>query len=179
MAERKAASSATRLPAHVNRMLNSSELILFVLLTHRHDAGSAPSDSLRMRPWGYHLIVDLDGCSEQSITYEVHIKDMIRVLVSRIGMKAHGDCQMSHFAEHTPEAAGWTAVQLIETSSITAHFSDEGRDAYIDIFSCKEFDRPTVISVLREYMQPDSVKFREIQRDAKYQGEHDEAGNYF
>ena len=35
---------------------------------------------------------------------------------------------------------GFQLVQLIETSNICGHFANASRAAYLDIFSCKQFD---------------------------------------
>jgi S-adenosylmethionine/arginine decarboxylase-like enzyme len=69
-------------------------------------------------------------------------------------MKAYGPPLLQHFAEHLPEAAGYSLVQLIETSAITGHFCDTSGDAYIDIFSCKDFDAAVAVDVVREVFRP-------------------------
>jgi S-adenosylmethionine/arginine decarboxylase-like enzyme len=43
---------------------------------------------------------------------------------------------------------GYTLVQLIETSNITAHFVEETDDLYLDVFSCKEFEEKDVIQMI-------------------------------
>jgi hypothetical protein len=43
--------------------------------------------------------------------------------------KAYGAPVLEHFAEHLPEAAGYSPVQLIETSAITGHFCDLSSEA--------------------------------------------------
>ena len=62
-----------------------------------------------------------------AVTSRDRIAAFIEELVPAIGMKAYGEPQIVHFAEHNPEAAGYTLIQLIETSSITAHFVDRSR----------------------------------------------------
>ena len=61
-------------------------------------------------------------------------------------MVASGEPNIKHFATHNEDAAGYSLVQLIETSSITGHFVDKNGDCYIDIFSCKAFDIETAKS---------------------------------
>ena len=53
-------------------------------------------------------------------------------------MKAYGDPIVVDFGED-PKVSGFSAMQLIETSDITAHFSNKTNRAYIDVFSCKPF----------------------------------------
>ena len=68
-------------------------------------------------------------------------------------MNAYGAPLLEHFAEHLPEAAGYSLVQLIETSAITGHFCDRSGDAYVDIFSCK-FAAELAVEVVRAAFRP-------------------------
>lgn len=73
-------------------------------------------------------------------------------LVKRIDMVPHGRPQIQHFG--TENKAGYTLVQLIETSNIVAHFVEETDDMYLDVFSCKEFDPKTVEVIVQKYFYP-------------------------
>lgn len=59
-------------------------------------------------------------------------------LCELIGMKRYGDCQIIHFGEG--RVAGYSMIQLIETSLISGHFANDTNRAYLDIFSCKGYD---------------------------------------
>ena len=89
--------------------------------------------------WGKHLIIDMTAGDKERVRSAAHISRFVETLVETIGMRAYGAPLLEHFAEHVPEAAGYSLVQLIETSAITGHFCDLSGDAYIDIFSCKDF----------------------------------------
>ena len=80
-------------------------------------------------------------------------------------MKAYGEPQVVHFADGT-DKAGWTVLQLIETSNITGHFLDHNGDLYLDVFSCKTFSEHTVLSALKLFFSPDEIKHQVIWRDA-------------
>jgi S-adenosylmethionine/arginine decarboxylase-like enzyme len=67
-------------------------------------------------------------------------------------MKAYGEPQIIHFGEDNK--AGYTLVQLIETSNITAHFCEQDNAAFIDIFSCKEFDPKDAKRVVDQFFRP-------------------------
>lgn len=81
-------------------------------------------------------------------------------------MRAFGEPVCEHFATHDPDAAGYSLVQLIETSSITGHFVDRNGDAYIDVFSCKPFDVETARAVVREYFRPAAIRVTYLTRQA-------------
>jgi S-adenosylmethionine/arginine decarboxylase-like enzyme len=119
-----------------------------------------------MKPWGQHLILDIAGCND-NVRKESAIKAFVKELVSSIDMEAYGEPVIKHFAEHLKDAAGYSMVQLIETSAITGHFSDNNKDAYLDIFSCKSFDNDKVIAVIEKYFSPRNIHMISLSRDAK------------
>lgn len=118
--------------------------------------------------WGYHLMLDVAGCEAAKSTDPVHIAAFSRELVQRIGMIAYGEPQVVHFADHCADKAGWTLVQLIETSNICAHFLDKNGDLYLDVFSCKEFNSETVRQTVREFFNPEYIRSNFTTRDARY-----------
>ena len=109
------------------------------------------------KPWGQHLVLDLGGCNE-NICRKENISDFVKELVKAIKMVAYGEPIIVHFAEHSYEAAGYSLVQLIETSAIMGHFSDNNRDAYLDIFSCKSIDKDKAIQVVKKHFAPQQIR---------------------
>ena len=63
-----------------------------------------------------------------------------------------GEPLIHHFG--SGNKAGYTLVQLIETSNITAHFCEETNDMYLDVFSCKPFDPSVVEGVVYQHFGP-------------------------
>jgi len=89
--------------------------------------------------WGLLASINLYDCDPKKITDLNVIRDFIKKLCAEIDMKPHGEPLMGKFGEDSLE--GYSALQFIETSSITVHFDDKlGDRAFIDIFSCKYFD---------------------------------------
>ena len=60
--------------------------------------------------------------------------------------------------------SGYTLVQLIETSSITAHFSENTGSIYLNVFSCKEFDPDDAAMFCKKYFGANGMKKRFIVR---------------
>jgi len=90
-------------------------------------------------PWGWHLALNLYDCCPELITSAETIRDYVIKLCDLIQMHRYGDPFIVHFGQDK-RVAGYSLVQLIETSSISGHFANESNAAYIDIFSCKKFD---------------------------------------
>ena len=49
---------------------------------------------------------------------------------------------------------------------MTGHFCDASGDAYLDVFSCKDFDSEVAVGVVGRHLKPDSIKKVELLRDA-------------
>src|SRR4051794_10549520 len=116
--------------------------------------------------WGHHLLLDLAGCRLATVRSAPELRAFVTELVDAIDMVAFGEPLLAHFADHVPAAAGWSLVQLIETSSITGHFCDASGDAYLDVFSCKAFAPETAIEVVERRLQPRRGAARFVPRAA-------------
>ena len=114
--------------------------------------------------WGYHLLLDASHCHQTAIRSKKTIADFVKKVVKEINMKAYGRPRIVNFG--TGKRKGYTLVQLIQTSDITAHFSEEEGSAYVDIFSCKEFDQKTAIHVFRSFFHPQRIRSRFLKRQA-------------
>lgn len=101
------------------------------------------------RYWGYHLTLDVGGCDLGKITDPKNIENFAKQLVKDIDMVAYGEPQIVNFG--SGNKAGYTLVQLIETSNICAHFVNESQTMYLDVFSCKDFDPSVVDKLVYEY----------------------------
>jgi S-adenosylmethionine decarboxylase len=116
--------------------------------------------------WGKHLVLDCSSCDREAVQSADAIRTFSEDLVASIGMVAYGEPVLAHFATHLPEAAGYSLVQLIETSAVTGHFCDASGDAYLDVFSCKDFDTEVAIGVVERHLRPESIRRVELSRDA-------------
>lgn len=108
-----------------------------------------------MTYWGYHLILDASKCLKPKISSKANIESFANTLVKRIDMVPFGAPQVQHFG--SGNKAGYTLVQLIETSNICAHFVEETSDMYLDVFSCKPFNPSDVEAMVGLYFSPKMV----------------------
>ena len=125
------------------------------------------SDYTSMNTWGKHLILDAAKCRPVSIRSSENIYNYTKDLVKKIDMVAYGEPQIVMFGSGNKK--GYTLVQLIETSNITAHFVEETDDLYLDVFSCKDFDPHVVTGLIAEYFNPHSVTTHVLHRQAELQ----------
>jgi S-adenosylmethionine/arginine decarboxylase-like enzyme len=102
-----------------------------------------------MKPWGYHTSLDCAGCNPELMQNKLLVRAWILHLVAEIGMTPVGAPIIEYTAGDHPDKAGFTVVQIIVTSSITAHFVDASGHIYVDVFSCREFSTATVQASIR------------------------------
>jgi len=117
-----------------------------------------------VKAWGYHLTVDAGNCNPTAIRSKKTIETFVKKLVSAIDMVAFGKPRIVMFG--TGNKKGYTLVQLIETSNIMAHFTEETNDIYFDIFSCKSFSPKVALGVIDEYFNPARKHVRFMKRQA-------------
>ena len=116
--------------------------------------------------WGYHLVLDCARCNKDCIKSEDNIRAFLSDLLVKTDMKPWGDPIIANLQDCEDHIKGYSAVQLIHTSSITCHFSDMTGDSYIDVFSCKDFDVDSVIKCIENFFAPENIIQTLIHRDA-------------
>jgi S-adenosylmethionine/arginine decarboxylase-like enzyme len=116
--------------------------------------------------WGISTSVDCYECDPELIRSIDQVKIFTAKLIKHIDMKAYGPCHVVHFGEDE-RVAGLSMFQLIETSCISAHFANQTNAAYIDIFSCKEFDPASAAEFCKEFFKAKTVNIQTNFRYAK------------
>lgn len=95
--------------------------------------------------YGLQLILDMGKCDISKFKRK-HIKSYFTQLCQLIGMEAHAQYFWDDFRvpieqrQTDARTKGTTAIQFILTSNITIHTLDLLQVAFIDIFSCKDFE---------------------------------------
>jgi len=100
--------------------------------------------------WGIASAIDIYECSPETIRDADAIRRFVVELCNLIEMKRFGETQVVHFGEDE-RVAGYSMVQLIETSLISAHFANLTNAVYLDVFSCKPYDPEVVEAFSREF----------------------------
>ncbi len=114
--------------------------------------------------FGWELLLDLHGCDRGKISSREWIEKFAIEVCECLKMKRFGDPIIEHFGHDDIKTAGYSLVQLIETSSIVAHFGEYYATAYLDIFSCKEYDAETVTQFTKEFFGAERVVHRMVER---------------
>jgi S-adenosylmethionine/arginine decarboxylase-like enzyme len=115
--------------------------------------------------WGYHIILDCANCNLIKIKDKDHITKFVHTLISRVDMQAHGNMIIENLLPGT-DNEGYSVLQMIVTSNISCHFVNKPGDAYIDLFSCKDFDKNVVVDTVKEFFEPETIQLNLIERQA-------------
>lgn len=100
--------------------------------------------------WGISSSFDIYGCNPETIRNAEKIKQFVIELCDLIEMKRFQDTLVVNFGEDE-RVAGYSMVQLIETSLISAHFANLTDTTYLDVFSCKPYDPEVVAEFARNF----------------------------
>lgn len=124
----------------------------------------------KLNPYGFELLLDLHGCDVSKFSRSSLRKYFAR-LCKAIDMKR---CELYFWddvgvpareKEILPHARGTSAVQFILTSNITIHTLDLLKAAYVNIFSCKVFDKKIAEKITREWFGAKKCRTHFIERN--------------
>ena len=125
--------------------------------------------SKEVKPYGYELILDLHGCDTDTFDrdtvedYFVRLCKQIRM--TRCALHFWDDVGVAPKEQQTsPHTKGTSAVQFILTSTIVVHTLDLMGAVYINIFSCKEFDKDKAEAFSKEWFKAKDVHSHFIER---------------
>lgn len=116
--------------------------------------------------FGQELVLNLYECNLETISSGVKIKEFVTELCDNvIHMKRYGEALIPHFGHDNPITSGYSLVQLIETSSITGHFSEYKKSVYLNIFSCAFFDPKKTEEFCKTFFGAGRVESHLIKRE--------------
>ena len=121
------------------------------------------------KKYGYELILDLHGCNVTTFNRS-SLEIFFEKLCDEIKMQR---CELYFWddvgvppeeAQTSPHTKGTSAVQFILTSTIVIHTLDLLKAVYINIFSCKEFDKDKAEQLTREWFGAKECRTHFIER---------------
>lgn len=119
--------------------------------------------------YGFELIMDLHGCDVSTFN-RASLDGYFDKLCKAIKMQKceryfWDDVGLPEEEKQTsPRTKGSSAVQFILTSSIVIHTLDLLEAVYVNIFSCKEFDRKVAEKITKEWFGANGCRAHFIER---------------
>lgn len=122
-----------------------------------------------MKPYGYELILDLHGCDVDTFTREsldLYFKKLCYAIdMIRCERYFWDDYDVPPEERQTePHTKGTSAVQFILTSNIVIHTLDDLEAVYVNIFSCKAYDKKVAEQITKEWFKAKSCKVHYLKR---------------
>ncbi len=121
------------------------------------------------KPYGFELILDLHGCDVSKFN-RTSLRKYFAKLCKAIAMER---CEL-HFwddvgvppeeRQTSPHTKGTSAVQFILTSTVVVHTLDLLKAVYINIFSCKPYDKKVAEELTKEWFGAKECKSHFIER---------------
>jgi len=114
--------------------------------------------------YGKELILDLFECDPKIIRSKKKILEYSNKICNLIKMKKYGKPTCERFGFGKDFTAGFSLVQLIESSLVSGHFSELWNKVYINIFSCKNFDDKKAAAFTEKFFKAKKIKNRVLIR---------------
>jgi S-adenosylmethionine decarboxylase len=120
--------------------------------------------------FGPHLTLDLYGCNKKKLGDIAFIQMLLDNLPERIGMKKISEPNVIYYpgSEGTFDKGGCSGFVLIATSHITIHTFIEQEHAFVDIFSCKQFDTKFAMQEFIDYFEASRCDSNLFQRGLEF-----------
>ncbi len=109
-------------------------------------------EAIKTNAWGIAASIDMYECDYAMIRSKESIQRFVIELCELIKMKRFGETQIVYFGEED-RVAGFSMIQLIETSLISAHFANLTNAVYLDVFSCKPYDPEVARQFSQKYFK--------------------------
>lgn len=128
-----------------------------------------PLKNKKLNPYGFELLLDLHGCDVSKFSrssLRKYFANLCRAIdMKRCELYFWDDVGVSAREKETlPHTKGTSAVQFILTSNITIHTLDLLGKVYVNIFSCKKFDRKIAEKITKEWFGAKKCRTHFIER---------------
>lgn len=129
--------------------------------------------------FGPHLMLDCYGCNKEKLSDMDMIFDTLDKFPAKIGMRKIMPPYVFKYHGVVPDEWGVSGVVLIAESHITIHTFPDKQHAFIDIFSCKEFDTNYAINYMTNLFEAKEHEIQLSSRGSEFPRVKEERKNLF
>jgi len=108
--------------------------------------------------YGMELILDLFDCDLKILTSRKKTQEFIDGVSQVIKMEKYGPSLIKRFKGGRLFGTGFSFFQFVTTSSITGHFIEDNKIAFINIFSCNIFNPDRVANFAKKFFGAKKIK---------------------
>jgi S-adenosylmethionine/arginine decarboxylase-like enzyme len=109
--------------------------------------------------WGLSTSIDLHDCDPELMKDSKTLEEYATTLCKLLDVTAWGPCRLYNFGTD-PEVAGYSLVQLIETSLLSGHFANKTNRIFLDVFSCKYYDPLVAVEYSKTFFKAKDVTYK-------------------
>ncbi len=113
--------------------------------------------------YGMEIIMDLHGCDLKSLE-KPSLVLYVTKLCKLTGMTPVLKPKFWHETSNIPHLKGWSVVQFIKTSDIIVHTLTITQTAYINFFSCKDFETDVVLKFTQKHFKCKKIRHKKFDR---------------
>lgn len=108
--------------------------------------------------YGLELVLEVFDCDLKFLTSEEKIREFLVNASKVVKLRRYGSPQIKRFMGGGLFGEGYSFFQFLSSSSITGHFIEHGRLAFINIFSCSIFDPERVANFTKKFFKAKKIR---------------------
>ena len=116
----------------------------------------------RKKIYGLELILEVFGCDLKDLKSKERIQEYLDKATKIVKLEKYGSPRIKRFMGGNGWDEGYSFFQFLTTSSITGHYIEPDRVAFINIFSCSVFDPEKAIEFTRKFFKVEKIKTKLI-----------------
>jgi len=112
--------------------------------------------------YGMELVLEVFGCDLKDLQSKKRIREFLEKATQMVKLERYGKPQIKRFMGGNGWDEGYSFFQFLTTSSITGHYIEPDRIAFINIFSCSTFEAEKVTEFTKQFFKTEKVKTKLI-----------------
>lgn len=109
-----------------------------------------------------HLVIDGNGCNVDALKDLEGVYNFLDEIPLRIGMTKMIQPYVVKWKDKGSALEGVTGFVTIAESHISVHTFPDNARVYVDIFSCKHFDKEKILQIFEEHFRPKKMEFKVV-----------------
>ena len=111
-----------------------------------------------MREFGQHLTIDASLCNRKKLVSQTFVYDILNNLPAKLNMTKMTLPYVAKWKDKWAKTEGISGFVMIAESHIAIHTFPEGNSFWLDVFSCKKFDKKKVINIVKKELEVKKIK---------------------
>jgi S-adenosylmethionine decarboxylase len=124
-----------------------------------------------MTGFGPHLTLDLKKCSKERLVDKDFIKGLLQNIPVKLGLKLISEPEVLTYLDKFASTPGVTGFVVLAESHFSIHTFPDSKYAFVDLFSCRDFDHEVAKDMIVDAMKAGSFEVNVIMRGKDFKKE--------